>query len=257
MWTQDRTTTRTIRWHPALPPEPQLTKHVLFSDKWGQIELNWPNQNKSNWNELNRRVSQRHARPEDGVRWRRRQRRQAGEWDGWTEERMRGSKVRSETAGEMGGGMSFPLLNYCSVYLASTLNHCGPTQPEGYTYTNTCVYVYVCARHMHLHRDEDIVLLLFRTFHQVIFSHSLWLWGRKRIDIQHTHRDTHTNTHSCAWSSICLECVSVSSQRSREKLHSIHNQYLSLPLTHFWPLYTHNLYCQRRRDRVRGKIIII
>ncbi len=70
------------------------------------------------------------------------------------------SEVRSETAGEMGGGVSFPLLNYCSVYLVSTLNHCGSTQLEGHTQANFCVCVCVCVAHTnthtHTHTDEDI-----------------------------------------------------------------------------------------------------
>ena len=40
--------------------------------------------------------------------------------------------------------MSFPLLNYCSVYLVSTLNHGGPSQLEGHTLTSVCVCVCVC-----------------------------------------------------------------------------------------------------------------
>lgn len=51
---------------------------------------------------------------------------------------MRNSEVRSKTAGGMGGGMSFPLVNYCSVYLVNTLHHCGPAHLEWHTQLDPC-----------------------------------------------------------------------------------------------------------------------
>ena len=50
--------------------------------------------------------------------------------------------MRSETARKMVGGVSFPLLNDCCVYLVGTLNHCGPAQLEGHRKTTpVCVCV--------------------------------------------------------------------------------------------------------------------
>lgn len=81
------------------------------------------------------------------------QQRGAGGWGRWTEGRMRNGDMSSDTAGEIGGGMSSPLLHYCSVYLVSPLNHCGPTKLEGQTHRNTCVIIYLlvclmCAIHI-------------------------------------------------------------------------------------------------------------
>ncbi len=89
----------------------------------------------------------------------------------------------------MGGGLPFPLLNYSSVYLLSTLNHYSPTQPEGHTLTNTCVCVCV-------QRNKDIFSSLLRTFHQVIFCQSGYRNGKDRCAKNTPHTNTHTHTHT-------------------------------------------------------------
>ena len=178
---------------------------------------------------------------EEKERWRR-QRRQAGEWDGWTERRMRNSEVRSETAGEMGGGVSFPLLNYCSVYLGSTFNHCRPAEREGNTHTH---------KHTHTHTQthtnntqthtlgQEPYLLLFRTFHLVIFFPSSWLWGWKGIHVKcthtHTHAHTQTHTHTCKYPYTC-------------KLLKIQVKFSLDPLT-FWFSLNQNIRCKGGSDQ--------
>lgn len=58
----------------------------------------------------------------------------------------------------MGGGMSFPLLHYCSVYLVSTLNHCGLTQLEEHLHTNICMPVRVQHTHTQRHVLGHVVI---------------------------------------------------------------------------------------------------
>lgn len=66
----------------------------------------------------------------------------------------------------MGGGMSFPLLNYSSVYLMSTLNHFGPTQLKGHTQTQTPVYLSLCVRVLDtLIQREGVIFFI--TFYEI------------------------------------------------------------------------------------------
>jgi len=141
-------------------------------------------------------------RPEDGENLNRRWGKTSRELDGFTEGMMRAVK---QPEGEIGCGMPFPLLHYCSVYLVSTLNHCGPTQLEGQKHR----HLHVCVTHTYINAHLDtntrtFFLLLFSTLHQTFFNLFLVVSKTRKKG-----RTTHTNTHQRACMYLSQLCSSL------------------------------------------------